>query len=476
MGSKMSFIYDNPWLVNQLLQAGYDSENKLSKKGQAPPANQQVGESLKALLNNLRDQIKPLQEGADQVGMSSGGSDLVSHHMDSMGDLVDWMSKNGTRIGGKVIVQPGNTDRPSEEYGYYKIEPGTEIVVPMARPDRSVVAYWINGAVLKQYLVSLQADQKLKDNVIFQVQLLKLIQDANKQLDLDISEQYKEPEKTIPDTTELDKIPNPVDPQDPYAENGSVPLNYGDVKSFAAMRNWLMGKNMTMKTDDGKVAKAGSANFDLCAFFSVLNARAANAARWGKEGGAQYQAQVQAVAKEANCTLTAPGQGGGAAGGQGGSDISPQLLQQLAAFLPFNSQNVNFNDLKMFVDKYAQLSRRSDIVSMARQVDSSINEAMNLMKTRTMIVPLEQMRTSNDLQPWHAFAKNASLADVLYTIVNNAGMIYTDFVNVARNKLDADTVQKIAGQVSDGGPWSVNMDDINQFRTDLQEEARRGGR
>lgn len=475
MGSKMSFIYDNPWLVNQLLQAGYDSENKLSKKGQAPPANQQVGESLKALLNNLRDQITPLQEGADQVGMASGGAELASHHMDSMGDLVDWLSKNGTRIGGKVIVQPGNTDRPSEEYGYYKIEPGTEIVVPIARPDRSVVAYWINGAALKQYLVSLQADQKMKEVVIFQVQLLKLIQDANKQLDLDISEQYKAPEEVLPDDTPIDTIPNPVDPQNPYQENGSVPLIYGNVKSFAALRDWLMGKNMTMKTDEGKIAKAGNADFDLCAFLSVLNARAANAARWGKKGGTQYQAQVQAVAKEANCTLSAPGQGG-ATSGQGGSDISPQLLQQLAAFLPFNSQTVNLNDLKMFVDKYAQLSRRNDIVSMARQVGTSINEAMNLMKTRTMIIPLEQMRSSNDLQPWHAFAKNASLADVLYTIVNDAGMIYTDFVNVARNKLDQDTVLKISQQVDDGGPWSVNMDDINQFRTDLQQEAQRGGR
>src|SRR5271166_2560869 len=191
MTSKL--IHDNPWLVNQLLQAVADEESKFLKKAQtvADPMAQQTADALRSLLTNLGDQLAPAARNSID---HSGTAELSSTHMESMGDFVQWLLGNNTKIGGTQIVYAGNVAQPGEDYGYYKIEPGTEIVVPLSRPDRSVVAYWINADALKRYLVSLQSDIKLQNNTMFQVQLLKLVQDANKQLDAGINEKYEAPE------------------------------------------------------------------------------------------------------------------------------------------------------------------------------------------------------------------------------------------------------------------------------------------
>ena len=140
-----------------------------------------------------------------------------------MGDLVEWLSANQTKLGGAQLVYPGNVSRPNEDYGYHKIEPGTKIVVEAAPPNsarptlpnRAEVGYWINTNALKNYLVSLQTDIKLKNNVTFQVQRRNLIRFANEHLDMGLSEQYKENvSEILPDETPVDTVPNPVDPTD----------------------------------------------------------------------------------------------------------------------------------------------------------------------------------------------------------------------------------------------------------------------
>lgn len=480
-GTNMSFIHDNPWLINQLLKTALDSENKISKTAQpVPPDQSQIANSLRAMLDNLRDQITPLKEGPTQVGHASGGAELSSHNMDSMGDLVEWMSKNGTRIGNQVIVMDGKGERPSEDYGYFKIEPGTEIVVPLAKPDRNVRAFWINPTALKNYLVSLQSDPKLKGNVIFQVQLLKLIQDANNQLDLDLSEQYKEPEKTIPDDTVLDNVPNPINRQG----GQTVPLTYGDLKALDKFWNWAIGKGMSMEAEDKVVVQAGTQEFDRCAFIQAIAARAKSAYAYRKPNSQQYWAQVQVIAKEAECDIGGSGaQQGGQSGTQPGQ-MNPQALMELSTLRPFNSDVINFREIQLFTHRYAQLANRPNITQMATQIDASINDAKRNMNVQNDTIMIAMLTDSNDLEPLKALTRMpAPFMDKLYTIIYNAGSMYQDFYNTARYQAESrggripdDVVNSIAQQVAEGGPWSTNMADINQMREDIQKEIRNRGR
>ena len=471
----MSFIYDNPWLIKQLLEAGTKSENQFSKKGQLAPLQEQkqLSDALRAALFNLRDQITPLQEGAGEVMQGSGGADLSSHNMDSMGDLVEWMAKNGTRIGGNVIVVDGKSERPSEEYGNFKIEPGTEIVTPLARPDRTAKTFWINPTALKQYLVGLQSDPKLKGNVIFQVQLLKLIQDANNQLDLDISEQYKEPAAPpLADNTPLDDVPNPVN----QAGGSTVPLVFGDLKSLQTFWNWAINHKMTMKKPDGSIVNAGTDEFDQCGFISAIAARAKSLYGYRRPNSQQYLERMQAIAQEANCDISQVVPQAGPQG-QGGGLQDPQVLQHLVTLLPFNSQNVNFREIQKFINTYAPLARRSDISSQTAQVNESIQAIQSLMRQPSMIVPLQQLKQIDNrmgpsyLAAYHSFAKDARMMDVLYTIVNTAGIIYTDFVNTAQHILGDRLPSEVKQQIVPGGPLSVNLSDIGDIRGMLADEA-----
>lgn len=485
----MSFIYENEKLLSELIKSVVDHEMKFNKRGQLaadPNINVEFRNYLtltQKLVDQLRQQYFPTPPNVAEVTTGTGQqAGLGVPELSSLGNFLDYIVNNQIMVNGKRVAYGANEQNPDPRVYLpvtaEQIKFMLETETPQGGRAQFQADYYVSKDYLTQYITSLLADTSQRDDQsqrFLKTMLGARINDVNRLFHTNLTTDYKAPAEVLPDTTELDKIPNPVDPQNPYQEDGNVSLTVGDVKSFSTLRSWLMGKNMTMKTDDNKTAKAGSAAFDLCAFLSVLNARAANAARWAKAGGAQYQTQIQAIAKEAQCSLEQPGQGG-AAGGQGGGEISPQILQQLTTLLPFNSANVNFREIQNFTNRYAPLARRSDITSMARQVNSSITEALSLMKQQSMIVPLEQMRSTNDLASWHAFAKDARLADVLYTIVNNAGLIYTDFVNTAKAVLGDQATLRNSQQVDDGGPWSVNMDDINGFRADLKEEAQSGGK
>src|SRR6185369_9758722 len=280
----MTFLYEDPNLIDRLLKAAEEFEKKFSKKGQAAPAAQPLA-NLQALLGNLRQQIHPELAKPGEFNPSSKVA-LDSEHMDSLGDFVKWLDTSG-RKDISILVNPERTNRPSEDFWFCKIEPSTAIVVPMARPDRSPVAYWINPQALKQYLVTLQGDDKLKGNVIFQVQLLKLIQDANKQLDLDVSEQYKE---TIPDDTVVDNLPKDLNPEQPYGA-GNVPLMIKDLKDSMALNSWLKTNTITLKAKNNSFLTVSHEDFDHCTLLKILVSRAKyNSGRATDQNAKKYAA------------------------------------------------------------------------------------------------------------------------------------------------------------------------------------------
>jgi hypothetical protein len=475
----MSFIYDNPWLVSQLLKAGHDFETKFLKRGQAAPAapapNQQyVSDALRALLDNLRDQIKPSQEGANQIGMGSGGSELASHNMDSMGDLVEWLTKNATRIGGKIISLPGNQEKPSDDYGYFKIEPGTEILTPLQRPDRTSVAYLINPTLLQQYLISLQADPKLKGNPIFQVQLLKLIQDVNTQLNLSISETYKEPARTVDDKTELDKIPNPLDPKSSPGVKGNLSLTSGDLKSLETFNSWMINNKLTLKSDKGTVS-AGEDGFDQCGVFNALAARAKSHYTWRQNADSAFYAQyywnqIAAVAREANCQIS--GQlGAGTSSDTSGATSQAQLLQQLITLRPFNTENISFPEIKQWLETYSAYANDANITALAQKINTAMDSFKNGLNAPMDTIQMNNLDTTEFKSMLKQPTDSVNMANYLHDIILQAGSLYQRMVNqlqnLGRDSRFADAYRLLASQVSAGGPQQTNKQDLEELVANL---------
>jgi len=489
----MPLIHDNPWLVSQLIQAALDSENKLSKKGQAAPAQEQpVATGLKSILNNLRNQINPGSDSTGAISHETSGADVFSHNMDSMGDLVQWLANNGTRVGGKAIVYAGNVARPGEEYGYFKIEPGTEILVRdnPARPDRgnaSLVGFWINPEALKNYLVSLQEDEKLKTNVMLQVQLLKLIQDANKQLDLDVSEQYKAPEKTLPDTQVLDTVVKDMDPQQ-WFNPGNVPLTIGDLKDATTFNAWLSKNSISIKVGERRMM-INHPEFDRCAILKILNQRVkytsdrAQTAE-AKQVAVVYGQKIKALAVEVQCDLGAqpqqPGQEKPGDQGGGLAAASPQILQKLSSLRPFNAQYISFPEIKKFVDLYATYANDPTVTQLA----GNINQYMDTAKNQYFGTDTLQINNIDNSR-FKALLKNPSTGggsaampacNLLYDVVVYAGQLYQRLVfslqTVAQDPergkyIDYRSMQQ---QITPGGPQQTNVTTLHDLSESLMRE------
>lgn len=475
----MSSIFDSN-LINELLKAA-ELDSALSKKAQVDPAAKQKSDALRLLLTNLRNQLTPLREGPEQVAHSTGVADLSSHNMDSMGDFVEWLAKHGTRVGGTIVVYPGNVDRPSEDYGFYKIEPGTEIVVPLAKPDRSGVAYWINPGSLKKYLVSLQSDPKLRNNTMFQVQLLKLVQDANKQLDLDVSEKYQAPEVTLPDNTKVDTLPSTLVVG--LWEAGTIPLLLGDLKSLESLNAWFAKNNIAVKVNDKQQPMTiRDRGFNQCAGIQILFERASafvsRATPETKAGAQAYLKQITQVAKQANCSVNSSMStetAGEGAGTEGAGSVNARALSGLATLRPFNSQRIDFREITTFLDKYKAIANKPEINSLVDQVKNSIADANSKLQSPGVALQMDNL-TTTQARLWvkDPARQVIPFMNDLYTIISVAGRVYLDFLTECRNYLGDKVADSVEQQITSGGPQQTNIGTILRVRESLMSEIPRG--
>jgi hypothetical protein len=453
----MPLIHDNPWLIEQLLQS------VAQDAGPPPPNNQQeVADAMRALLLNLRNQADPSSRGVIEHG--TGAATLGSQNMESMGDFIEWLAKNQTKYGGKQVVYPGNTNAPSEDYDFYKIEPGTKIAVevdapggarPASLPRSGEVGYWVQTDALKQYLVSLQKDEKLRTNVTFQVQLVNLIRFANEQLDTGLSETYKE---VLPDTTVLDTVPNPIDPH--HWGGGTVPLTYADVKSLEALGGWIKSKNISVKKKNQTIGSSDLQRFKICDVIVALYHRAYSMTRAPDTAKAidAYKSAMAAIAKQSNCNVSSSGgdgdddtEGGNESGGQGGTTMS---LEQLAGMQVFNTRFIDVRTIVMFADAYAAWANangRGGVAQLKSELHGAVSDAQKSFRNIMSPIVIGSITRQQFTEQYvNGFPYFELATRNLITIITNGQRMLQDFIIVFSQNhggLDGSAVQKISRQI-----------------------------
>lgn len=395
----MSFIFKDQGLISQLLQSGAGYELQFTKKGQAATqAEQQAGldyANLQTLLKNLQQQINP--SAMDQDDTWIGLPPIKSSNMDSLGDFVEWLSANG--IKNVVVPVAEGQGKPGEGFFMAKVEPGTKIVVPMVQNDPSArEVFWINMDALKQYLTYLlDVTKKLidagKPNVLFSVQLSKLIQDANKHLfQTPMSEQYQ---VTVPDNTQLDTLPNPLDPKNQDGQ-GTIPLFYKDLKSGGDFNSFCKKSGIGW-TDKKLTMNNAPDKFDVCGALNVLFYRATyldrtssndpvpNTKLTEKQLYSTYLSAVQKLAQSMNCRLSAGGggAGGGASGGGAGEGASSgaQVQAALGHILsaggaPLSLDSIDFNRINSYFEQLSQIIGNSPAMASVPGIIQSTKEMM----------------------------------------------------------------------------------------------------
>lgn len=503
-GSNMSFIYDNEKLLSDLIKSAVDHEVKFNKNGQLaadPTVNVEFRNYLtltQKLAEQLRDKYFPKPSDTSVISTGTGkDAPMGVPDLASLGNFLDFIVNNQITVDGKRVAYGAGEQNPDPRQ--YLPVTAEQIKFMMETESQQgergqfQADYYVSKDLLVKYVVSMLRDTSKQDDrsqQFIKAMLGARLQDINKVFRTNLTTDYKEPEKPIDDSKEVDRFPKTVENFKNLAQAGEIPLLYGDIKSLEALNGWLGKNGVGHKTEDQKIVTIRDQDFDLCSMINYMFGRATLLyQRRTVESGPTMQAYTKRmtdIAKQAGCELTQPGGKPGGQQQQGGQQgqINPQALMQLATLRPFNADVINFREIQLFTHKYAELANRPDITRMSQQIDASITDAKGNMNVQNDQIMMSMLVDSNDLNPLKTLTRMpVPFMDKLYTIVYTAGTMYQDFYNAAKyqseshnGRIPDDVVNSIAQQVAEGGPWSTNMADINQMREDLQDEIRSRGR
>lgn len=185
----MSFLHDNPWLIQELLKIGQGKT--LDPTENVSPQQAQGNLALK-LLDQIQKEFSPVDPNKPaEVSTASGAeAKLTTQALENIGALVSFLVQNKITVNGK---QPAyDTDPQQEGYTMYKLQGGSA-VIPDPNRETPGTPYWINPELLSAYIVSLQAQDAQKPNRVLETYLKSLIQESNKMLGTKVNPKYQPP-------------------------------------------------------------------------------------------------------------------------------------------------------------------------------------------------------------------------------------------------------------------------------------------
>ena len=179
-----SFIYDNPFLLNELLKHG--------QAGNWHAQNEQNFTTLHQMIENLKKQ--PAENEVSHE--SEGDVSIRGENLQSLGALANFLLTNKITIGGRRIVYSEGENPHTEDYVPYRLEQGGTLAA-MENEDRSTrtATFVINKDLLSAYLVSLQALLQKHPNRAMGVELGARIRESNDLLETTVSERYQDPKQ-----------------------------------------------------------------------------------------------------------------------------------------------------------------------------------------------------------------------------------------------------------------------------------------
>jgi hypothetical protein len=348
----MSFILQDHQLLDKLLFYALEHQLKFTKQGQDLTANRDL---LLRHLQDLQAQLKPTNPNAGPAISYKGSTALGSPQLESLGDLIQWLATNESKIDGQIIAYP---TKPSDDEQYipYKLE--THITTLQQRGQEPGTLY-VNPSLLQKYIVYLQATEAQHPNLIMQKQLSFIIKDANQTLGLQINPVYQVPPKVLPDTTVLDNLPQTFNPAAPY-QGGTIPITYADVKDATTLNAWLTRNNIGFQVDPQKApVKIQDPTFDIKSIVRSIIQRATLLASRApdlqtKEHSEIYARQANQIATQVSGDVTTESSSNSPTNptAQKPSTLNAdQATLEAVQTLPFASRDINFDRIRSFFEK-----------------------------------------------------------------------------------------------------------------------------
>lgn len=185
----MSFIHDNPWLINDLIKIGQGQT--LDPTQNVSPQQAQTNMAIK-LLDQVQKEFSPVDPNKPAEISTQTGEEakLTTQSLENIGSLVSFLAQNKITVNGKLPVY--DHDPGQEGYQMYKLQGGS-VVVPDPTRETTATPFWINPELLSAYIVSLQAQNAQKPNKVLETYLKSLIQESNKLLGTKVNPTYQAP-------------------------------------------------------------------------------------------------------------------------------------------------------------------------------------------------------------------------------------------------------------------------------------------
>jgi hypothetical protein len=486
----MSFIQQDQNLIDQLLKSALEFETKFTKQGQEAANNtQQATTALQTQIKNLQDQINPSGVAKDpnatptisHAGDASTAPELKSENLEGLGALTSWLVNNAITVDGQRVAYDIRQDPKSENYQLYQLEPNAGLLEVQDR-SKATQGYFVDPALLNKYLVSLQAYVAKNPNQPLQVQLTKIVQEANKDLGANIKEQYQAPEKALSDNVVLDDVPKDLMDTRSSLIGGGVPLTYGDIKDDQTFNKWLNDHSISIKVGD-KQAMINNPDFDKRGVLNILFERARFKVsratdEESKEKATIYARQVQSIASQNNFHLGAnPGSSSDMQGGnqksnqqnqqnQNTSANSANLIKEIVDTLPLALQNIDFNRIREFFGKMAQLmSNNPTVMSYISNTEQLMQKTSALTANQDTVFQLGISPESlarmfaDQKTPGKVFYPFVQLLD---TIIDNVRAVINYFVSQYGNQINDSQRALVYGQIGrrpdDSSIYSRNVE------------------
>jgi hypothetical protein len=482
----MSFIFDDQNLIEQLLSSGLQDELKFTKRGQAAAGATDANRTtLLEHIKNLQDQLQPSgvvkDPNAGPTISHNGATALGSPQLESLGDLVQWLANNGSKVDGQVIAY---VTKPADDENYilYKLETHTN--TPQQR-GQDPAGLYVNPNLLQKYIVSLQAEETQRPNAIFQKELSSLIEDANQALGLNIPTQYQAPEKVLPDAAIVDNVPQIIDPVN-LAATGNIPLTYGDLKDTTTFTAWLSKFNVSVK---GNPVYVKNPNYDFKKVIDAIVARAQYLITRAVDAASKERAEIYARAasvldgmfgnSKTSPTTSVDGseygqpqrgttdQQGGPNHGQGGPNAAQAIVEAVSS-LPFASRDINFGRIENFFTKVKAAvgndPRINNLITSTTNLMTAVNNKVSAPDIFPMGLSPEDFarQFKNQQTPGSDYKP---IINTLFQILSNTRMVAEYFWYLKASKYGDQMVGQIGETPQDDSLYQQNVQSLNQLNS-----------
>jgi len=458
-------FYDNQELIDKLI-----SIVGINKNAQGLPAPQNAQES--DATNSLLKLITGLQKSLSATDKRDPRTaPVISHEgdvtkklsvnstsLESLGDLIRFLSNNKIIVGGKRVVYAKEEEKPqSDEYKPYS--PETHTYGPGMRGDANI-EFYVNPELLKEYVSYLQSYNAKNPIPLMEMQLKSIVGEINSDKDFGVSvdQRTQDQGSSLSDETYIDMTPKDFVGTQADLGKGSVQLFLGDIRSLDTLKGWVQKNGITSKSKEGQVG-IENPNFNICLVLNSLDKRADFMANQSlseeqKNIVAIYKRQVLEIAQQGKC----PAFGGSGQQSQANSDM---LIEKLVSEPPLSQADIDIGRInRFFADLESLMSNVPAIPQLKSRVDT---EASALAQYMSM-----GAADTNFNLGWTAEAINTKIGNqhdpkVFQIVVGLLGAIVNDtasalgYFRAAYGKKDQRVNKLVAEQVGEGSYDTSSM-------------------